>query len=389
MEDRMSDSTVETVPLGFGFTLECSFQNDMDTVSVDLNLHGRKLRTMVFCAHSPEARHTLNLGLVRFETGFDADMFAGELTWSLKIGMRQRSGSWRTLHEHIRLAFRFDPSLGDVAKSAAPYPPTVDDPRFGKSQPCTPTILRFHVEEEKRKLCPIGSIVKREMFPDYPPFVFNTVACVGAFPENGPGLYTDPDSIWFNTFLGYYQLDCAKECWPRPFGYDTANGTSSVPVPEDLVRLGKSDWNWFSNWNYGVPKDVLLPYSSVPSPIDSSCTLESVGAKQWHKVTVKGTEVASCYVADPPARALVENSIVEFLWRRSFGGPNPRPAHTTSFIPTVVDATVYMAYWEDDDSYHTVIFGGTILEGKDVRFLETQLQVVEAVMKAHYPGLGF
>jgi len=388
----MPDPTVETIPLALGFALDCSFPIAVDEIVATLTLRGLALRTMVLRPDSRMVHHTLSLGLVRFDLGFDADMFAGELTWSLEVSVRQPGGSWRRRYGHSRLAFRFDPSLGEVAASAAPHPPSVNDPHFGKSQPCTPTILRFHVDDDERALCRVGSVVKGEMFPTYPPFVFNTVACVGAFPAGGPGAYTDPVSIWFNTFLGYYQLDCAKDRWSRPFGYQKADGCNSVPVPEDLVRLGKSDWNWFSNWDYGVPTDVLLRYSSVPSTTHADNRgLVTVGTSQWHKVEVSGTEAASCYVADAPgARTLDhDNTVLEVTWRRSFGGPSPRPKYASSFIPTVVDAVVYMAYREDDTHFHTVIFGGTMQAGTKATFLVAQLQAVKAVMTVHYPGLGF
>jgi hypothetical protein len=387
----MPDPTVENIPFALGFVLRCSFPAAMDEMVATLTLRGRGLRTMSFRADSPTSRHVLNLWLVRLDMGFDADMFAGELTWSLEVALRQRAGSWRMLHRRRRLTFRFDPSLGEVAASAAPYPPSVNDPKFGQSETCTPTILRFHVDDEERALCRVGSVVKLHMFPEYPPFVFNTEACVGAFPPDAPGAYTNPDSVWFNTFFGYYQLDCAKEVWSRPFGYDRADGRSSVPVPEDLVRLGKSDWNWFSNWDYGVPTDALRKYTAVPSAIDAvDHGLVTVGTSQWHQLELRGTEAASCYVAGGPrAGTLAHNTVLERTWRRSFGGLNPRPNHPKSFVPTVLDAEVYMAYSETCTHFHTVIFGGTMQAGTDPTFLRAQLDAVEVVMRTEYPGLGF
>ncbi len=164
-----------------------------------------------------------------------------------------------------------------------------------------------------------------------------------------------------------------------------------MPILEELVRLGKSDWNWFSNWDYGVPDDILLLYSAVPPTAGVVSTpLVTVGSRQWHQVDVRDTKAASCYVAGGPgARQLVHNTVLEVTWRRSFGAPSPRPAQPTSFIPTVLDAKVYMSYWEDDSHYHTVIFGGTILAGKDPAFLGAQIAATETVMTADYPGLGF
>jgi hypothetical protein len=235
----------------------------------------------------------------------------------------------------------------------------------------------------------VGALVKASMFPEHPPFVFNTVACVGDFAEGEPGLYGDPHSTWFNIFLGYYQLDCAKRDWSRPFGYRSASGEDAAPEPDDLARLGKSDWNWFSNWNYGVPADALLPYSKVDMGQVgfSHRGLVSIGRSKWHEVELQGVEVASCYVA--PGGRLVRNTILDGVWRASFGAPCPRTDWTTSFVPTVVDALVDMAYWEDEASYHTVLFGGTAARGADPRFLQAQLAATRAVIADRYPNLGF
>jgi hypothetical protein len=118
--------------------------------------------------------------------------------------------------------------------------------------------------------------------------------------------------------------------------------------------------------------------------------LVTIGRSQWHEVELRGAEVASCYVSDAAgADRLVRNTIIDEMWRQSFGGPSPQVRLPTSFIPTVVDAIVDMAYWEDDASYHTVIFGGTAKVGSDPSFLPTQLLATKGVIAADYPDLGF
>ena len=320
-------------------------------------------------------------------------MFDGEVTLTCVAEIRKAAGSaWRKVFDGER-RIRFDPSIGEVAGRTEALPPKVDSPTFGTTQPCSPTVLRFHVDQEEREVCKVGSIVKRVMFRDYPPFVFNTVACVGAFsPPGAPGPYADPSSqYWFNVFLGYYQLDCLKSEWSRPFGYANADEERSAVVVEDLVRLGKSDWNWFSNWCYGVPWDALVPTSCIPASIDATVRgLVEIGGSRWHEVEIKGTEVASCYESDAPgAEKLQWNSDIWEAWRRSFGGPRSSPGYPTSFVPILVDAVIDMSYWDDEEAYHTVIFGGTARAGADPKFLEAQLQATRAVIVSEYPDLGF
>jgi hypothetical protein len=52
-----------------------------------------------------------------------------------------------------------------------------------------------------------------------------------------------------------------------------------------------------------------------------------------------------------------------------------------------------MAYYEDDDAYHTLIFGGSAPVNGDPdlasRFLKVQLAAVDDVIAESYPTLGF
>lgn len=379
-----------TLVLGRGIEMDCSFPS-LDSVEVSIRWWRRRLFHHRFDADNRVKEHPINLGIVRFVIGVETDMFRGQIVWRFDVAGRLHPGrGWRRLTAGAdRVLVSFDPCLGELASSTAVWPPQVDDSSFGQSQLCTPSILRIHVEDRHRDLCRVGRAVKAEMFPDHQPFVFNTVACVGAFGAGGPGLYPDPASIWFNVFLGYYQLDCLKSSWSRPFGYQEARGRASTPEPEDLVRLGKSDWNWFSNWNYGVPTEALVPYSRV----DMSRTgfthrgLVQIGRSHWHEVELTGVEVASCYVSDPAE--LVSNTVIDSVWRAGFGGPRPRPSWPTSFVSTAVGAAVDMAYWEDDDAYHTVLFGGTAVQGSNPAFLSAQLAATRAVIAQRYPDLGF
>jgi hypothetical protein len=388
----MANDAVETVALGYGLTLACSFP-ELDAVDVTVSFLNRRLVCHRFSAKQQGKLHRLDVGFARLSIGFSPNMFDGEVTLTCAAEIRTTLGAtWRTVFAGER-RIRFDPSIGEVAGRTEAPPPELATSAFGPTQACSPTVLRFHVDEEERDVCKVGSIVKRVMFRDYPPFVFNTVACVGEFsPPGAPGPYADPTSqYWFNVFFGYYQLDCRKSEWSRPFGYASADEERSTVVVEDLVRLGKSDWNWFSNWCYGVPWDALVSTSCIPASVDAVVKgLVTIGGRRWHEVEINGTEVASCYESDAlRAERLEWNSDVWEAWRRSFGAPRPRPGHPTSFVPTLVDAVVDMSYWDDEEAYHTVIFGGTARTGTKPEFLRAQLDATQALIASKYQKLGF
>jgi hypothetical protein len=304
------------------------------------------------------------------------------------------SDQWRPVFESEReLLLRLNPATGKIGGSSTVQEPLMVDARFGRSQLCTPAVLRIFVDDEERAVSPVGRLVKRALFPHHPPFVFNTVACVGqAQPQRLLGAYTNPGSPWFNVFFGYYQLDSPKSDWARPFGYRSADGVTSDVEIEDVIRLGKSDWNYFSNWMYGVPQDRIEPYnevelSTMPAHVS---TPERIGTSLWHPLLIDDVEVASTYESDAPGAArLEEHTPLVEIWRHAFGLPNPQPEWTESFIPTRLRAAVWMAYREGEEAFHTTIFGATLPAGGEEAFLAAQLATVRTAMERSYPGLGF
>ncbi|MGO8871693.1 MAG: alkaline phosphatase family protein [Acidimicrobiales bacterium] len=399
------DAPSEAQPLPAGFSLEYTFPA-LDAVEVSLLHRRRRLWHHRFEQRQPdpnapgrrtrERTHRLDLGLVSLDLTVSANLFEGTIDW--QVGVAHRSSihrPWTHRRTGGRQVVRFDPSIGEIDGTTRFYPPAVDDETYGKSQNCTDTILRFHVEDEPRALCAVGRMVKERTFPPpYPPFVFNAVACVGAFEKGGPQCYGNPNSPWFNVFLGYYQLDCEKGRWDRPFGFASAppRPRDAAPHIEDLLRLGKADWNYFSNWDYGVPEEALRPYDHVqvdPSGYDDRGLVE-IGGRQWHRVDLHDVEVASCYESDAPGAAkLVTNTIVQGTLRESFGYPDPQPDHPRSFIPKKLDAALHMAYFEDDTCYHTLIFGGTAHSGEDRGLLDAEVEATVAVIAGHYARCGF
>jgi hypothetical protein len=391
----MPEAKEQRLELGHGLELGCSFPELAGSVRVRLSFRDHRIFERTLTREGTREGFEFSTRVARGEGKVELDPFAGELSWGLRLELRDpivtgpEDDEWESVLNRDGV-LRFCPALGEVGGSAEVVEPVVDDPRYGRSQLCTPAVLRIFVDEQEREIAEVGKLVKRQMFGEHPPFVFNTVACVGAVPDGTPGLYPDPSSDWFNVFFGYYQLDCAKSEWSRPFGYRSADGPASELEPDDILRLGKSDWNWFSNWMYGVPAQHVEPYSEPRCARVEARPPRRIGESLWHGLLMRGIEVASCYEsgADGAAR-LVTNTIVDDVWRHAFGLPSPRPDQPVSFVPTLIDAQVEMAYWEDAEAFHTLIFGGTRPADGDPAFLEAQMEAVRAVIESSYPRLGF
>jgi hypothetical protein len=355
----------------------------------------------------------LSAGVMAVELELWADVVRGAFMRRGMLKVRRPRGTWRkVLGGKDRVLVLFDPSVGVVGGSTRCHEPELDRSSKYQARLCSSEALRFHVSKkwtQWRLMGRVGRIVRRKLFPKpRGDFVFNTVACVGAPDDRNLGTYTNPNSPWFNVFFGYYEIDVSAEEWGRPFGYRNDAGIDSEVEFEDVVRLGKADWNWFSNWMYGVPKRCLRQYTEVD--MSKVTFAEASGAhpvsgeeirsvfdckgRLWHFLTLNGVEVASSYESDAhDADKLVKNSPMWRAWRDSFGLPNPQRGKDVSFIPTTMHAQFYMAYQRNGNTFQTLMFGATVLvdeQGKWVQpFLDEQLRALEQVIEKHYWKFGF
>ena len=296
--------------------------------------------------------------------------------------------------------------IGFVDGSPIPHAPQVDSPVFGRSMSRPPNILRMFIGEPisganapdlSSSFDPFAGVerkVKDIFFANHGSFVFNVVAAVGESSLFYPGVYGDPSNPWFNVFLGYYQIDVKKSEWGRPFGYESADQVHSHVHVDDLLRLGKADWNYFSNWLYGVPEHAILPYNDLkpPSFYKPQVNITNVGSKSFHAVSLSNVTVVSAYESDTPgADKLVKNTDFWFFWHEAFGLPGGKKGFDTSFIPTTMKAKFYMAYFESEEYYHTVMFGGVAnQERKDADILlDVELGALRDVITSHYYNLGW
>jgi hypothetical protein len=235
----------------------------------------------------------------------------------------------------------------------------------------------------------VGRLVHDALFPEDPDFLFNVEFARG----DGDG-YTDPSSIWFNAFMGYYEIKVPEETWHRPFGY-RFEGAEARVAPDDVLRIGRADWNYFSAYIYGVP------FSTVDASARRGGTLYHLGRtgdlRAWDLVELEDLEVVSAYVSGQDGQHLVHNAgLYTDLWRAFFGPLHPPlPDFPASFPPTKMRARLYLTYWEDRRDpgkpvYTTLIFGGTVSQAypdreKAERFLDAQVRSVAETVARRFP----
>jgi len=287
------------------------------------------------------------------------------------------------------------PLVGEVDDSLFAHVPKIKDKKFGSTKNI-PSVLQIQVSPDSKEPAKVGSLVYNQFFTKYPPFLFNVVFNTGNSTVGQPGTYADPESIWFNNFLGYYEIDCPKSKWDRPFGYDS----DGKVVIEDILRIGKADWNFFSNYLYGVPEEESSKYSDIEETKNQSVvTRVKIGKKHWDLIEIKNVEVVSGYVTNKSLLQTHEK-IYTPLWQYAFGEPCPREGFTKEFPPQRMSAKFYMSYSSDhiyklkEDGYKTVMFGGSINEGfpnakENAAFMEAQMATVEEIITKYYGNLGF
>jgi hypothetical protein len=279
-------------------------------------------------------------------------------------------------------------------------PARIDDGEFGRSR-AVPTVQRFVVGGQRGGPGNVGRIVKETFFPDVPPFALNVCFSCGETGFLSPGVYGDPHSIWFNVFFGYYQISAPRPQWDRPFAYRLDGDEATVEVA-DIIRIGKADWNYFSNYLYGVPREHIAPYDAIPEA--GACARRQgrtrIGRRFWDLVELDDVAVVSAYLSRQDGKRLVNNSaLLTPLWRLAFGRPRPRPDYPESFIPARMRARLYLSYSEAHTTrrrgeFRTLMFGGAVSDtaasrGQQERFLALQLAATRTLIETRYRHLGF
>src|SRR5437868_2138782 len=99
------------------------------------------------------------------------------------------------------------PIFGDIENRYILKPARISDRRFGKNSNYY-FVIEFDIVDHPNEFIDLGNIVKREIFPDRAPFVYN-VSFTSSKPSwlTGRSHYADPSSHWFNVFFGFYEFD--------------------------------------------------------------------------------------------------------------------------------------------------------------------------------------
>ncbi len=300
---------------------------------------------------------------------------------------------------HLSTLLRRAELVGEVDNHVLVEPADFYDRRFGASR-AVPTVLEIPVSTTRPSPGDVGKIVKDKFFAHVPEFMFNVAFSCGDPGLFGPGVYSDPLSIWFNIFFGYYQIDVPKTLWNRPFGYRSAQ-PGDVEV-DDILRIGKSDWNYFSNYMYGVPLAEIQPHDQIQQRPAKIRRGVMIGNSAWDEVEIDDVDVVSAYVAPGEEDRLCNpNPLLSRVWRAIFGRPHPREQFRQSFMGMKMRAKLYMSFHDvehdvdlDRRTWATLMFGGTVRSDypdqvANEHFLCLQMNAVRHVMEHRYGHLGF
>lgn len=299
--------------------------------------------------------------------------------------------AWDTVVTGLR-SFRRLPLVGEIDGRFEVKPAVIDDPVYGQSTHL-PTVLEIVVSDKRRWPLRVGKLVDRRFFADRPPIIFNVCFSCHHPDARGRSAYADPTSHWFNVFFGFYEIDVRKAQWGRPFGFKSADREHPEIEFDDLQRIGKSDWNYFSNYVYGVPRESIAPFDEIHDPeVVTRVSPQPVviDGHEFVEGEIDGLEVVTGYVAEG---GRLRDNVWFFspLWRRVFGTAPPDPAFPRSYFPVRMKMRFWMRFEEGHDqdlaadAYRTFIYGGTINKGypgplDNERFLDLQMEAVRGAV---------
>jgi hypothetical protein len=293
-----------------------------------------------------------------------------------------------------------DSMIGQIDGKILIEQPWLDDPRIGKSA-AFPVPERIVVSATAEgAMAYIGKTAHAALFPTYPEFAFNVAFACNAS-DDGQSDYANPASIWSNVFFGYYELDAPVRLWNRPFGYYSDDPHATINV-EDLARVGKADWNYFSNHMYGVPKGAITPYDNIDMDQVKFTNLgrENIEGRYWDHVRLSGVTVVSggCSTQDNGKLVGVDEPWTA-LWQKTFGTYPQVPTLPASFPGVPMSAEIYMCFVREydleykADVFKTYMFGGTINDNypdaaENARFLQLQMDSLRKII-ADMKDVGF
>lgn len=309
--------------------------------------------------------------------------------------------AWKLLFTGWR-ALRGAPLVGEIKGRYKAVPAVITGDPFGESS-AEPQVLEIIVSDEEQWPLGVGKIVNEIFYDKAPPIIFNVCFSCHRPDESGRSKYADPTSHWFNVFFGFYEIDVPASEWGRPFGFKTDDEENWEVEFDDLVRIGKADWNYFSNYMYGVPWWKACGCNRLDDPgVETRITGQrlKIRGQRYIECEVDGMEVVSAYCAgDEELRRNV--TFFTKFWQKKFGTCEPNPKYGESFFPVRMKMR-FLIGWKPErdfdlkcDAFKTFIYGGSInktwaeefdREAFNEEFLEAQMAAVkEAAERMEQP----
>lgn len=236
----------------------------------------------------------------------------------------------------------------------------------------------------------VGARVHAVHFSHTPPFVLKVLfACVGADRwRRGP--YADPRSPWHNVFFGAYEARVDAETWGRPFAFPSAT-SDALADGEEVLRLGKADWNDLSNGLYGVPRHAAAPHDALGAARWQAMPADA----PWQAIHFSDITAVSAHL-NPQDGGRYEDvdPAVGILWRQVFGRPTAGvPLDRPSFAPVTLAGRFWLRWLADRSRttgrpcFRTFVAGA--IHRQDHPDTEASQAVLDAQIRALQPFLQY
>lgn len=320
------------------------------------------------------------------------------------------------------------PTVGEISDKIFSNPIKINKKFCGRKSTSYKTIMEIIIDRESKSLSGCGKLVYDIYFEDYPKMLLNVCYSCGKPNIFRKGGYGDPLSIWYNVFLGYWEVDVLVNDLNRPYGYTiNKNGFRSINKKEVLAII-KSDWNYFSNHIYGVPIEFIdgdiKSVSNFNKEVKVFKKQKIINGKKWDHLHLNDVKVVTTYQFTDGAK-FKKHSFYTPLWHILFGKPlSPKKnidevlnkiniSKISSFFPTSMDGEIFMTYdiVKDVDlnglAYRTYFFGGSkhnhypliksmltgidkeLLNKENEIFLQTQMIEVQKIIEKKFSNHGF
>jgi hypothetical protein len=271
------------------------------------------------------------------------------------------------------------PTVGEIDNRHFIEVPYFSHEKFGDCRK-SEGVIEVIISENPTGLVEVGKIGKEQIFKDYPKLILNINATSAKPNEDGISDYPNPQSHWFNVFLGFYEIDTDGEA---PFGF-TKGGDINMA---DIIKIGKFDWNIITGYSYGIPYDVCIQQCKLTGREKVKLINQSVmiGKKEYVEVELTELEAVSPY---PAHEELLDNVSYGEDFRKAWGVHGYVEGYEEPFMVTRIKSRLYIRWFQEYDTdmgkvcFKTIVAGGTInMDYPDEEFNEEFLEFQMSEMR--------